>query len=1152
MEFTHLHVHTQYSLLDGSSKINEIVQRAKDLGMKALAITDHGVMYGVIDFYKAAKEVGIKPIIGCEVYVSPASRFDREVVHGEDRYYHLILLAKNNKGLENLTKIVSKGFVDGYYYRPRVDYEILTEYGEGLIALSACLAGEVPKLIARDEYEKAKEVALKNQRIFGEGNYFLELQDHGIYEQKKVNEVLIKLSKETGIGLVATNDVHYINAEDAVPHDILLCIQTAKKVNDKDRMRYEGGQFYLKSPEQMERLFSNIPEALENTNHIAELCNVEIEFGVTKLPEYEVPEGLGAGQYLRKLCFEGLNSRYENPDYSLTERMEYELGIIEKMGYIDYFLIVWDYINYAKKHDIPVGPGRGSAAGSIVAYALGITDVDPIKYKLLFERFLNPERVSMPDIDVDFCYERRQEVIDYVIRKYGKERVCQIITFGTLAARGVIRDVGRALDLPYALCDTIAKLVPTELGMTLEKALKQSKDLKDKYDTDPEIKNLIDLSMRLEGLPRHSSIHAAGVVISKKSVDEYVPIAKNSDGFITTQYTMTTLEELGLLKMDFLGLRTLTVIKDTLAQVKKNYGKDIDILKIDYEDEAVYAAISTGKTEGIFQLESAGMSSFMKELKPECFDDIIAGISLYRPGPMDFIPKYIKGKNERSNISYDCEELRPILESTYGCIVYQEQVMQIVRDLAGYTLGRSDLLRRAMSKKKSSVMEQERKNFVYGNEEENIKGCINNGISEFVAQKIFDEMIDFAKYAFNKSHAACYAFVSYQTAYLKHYYPREFMAALMTSVMDNTRKVSEYILSCKQMGIEIFPPDVNEGESRFSVSGKGIRFGLSAIKSIGKQAANEIIANREANGKFANLEDFISRLGTKEINKRSLESLVKAGALDSFNGNRRQKLFIIPELIDRKSKDSKAISGQMSLFDFGTDVQKDTFRVRLPELEEFSKADLLSFEKDMVGVYISGHPLDDYMEEIKAKTNACTLDFILDEESNETKLEDNASVSVGGIINSVSVKMTKTGQNMAFVVLEDIFSSIELVLFPKIFDKYRALLNEYEKVLVKGRASFGADENGKLIVDTLVKLGDKSCELWVQYKNKDSYDEDIANLLFDLGSEQGEAPVFIYLKEDKMKKCLGDNWKVNINDALVQRLKDRLGEANIKIVEKKF
>ena len=637
MEFTHLHVHTQYSLLDGSSKINEIVQRAKDLGMKALAITDHGVMYGVIDFYKAAKEVGIKPIIGCEVYVSPASRFDREVVHGEDRYYHLILLAKNNKGLENLTKIVSKGFVDGYYYRPRVDYEILTEYGEGLIALSACLAGEVPKLIARDEYEKAKEVALKNQRIFGEGNYFLELQDHGIYEQKKVNEVLIKLSKETGIGLVATNDVHYINAEDAVPHDILLCIQTAKKVNDKDRMRYEGGQFYLKSPEQMERLFSNIPEALENTNHIAELCNVEIEFGVTKLPEYEVPEGLGAGQYLRKLCFEGLNSRYENPDYSLTERMEYELGIIEKMGYIDYFLIVWDYINYAKKHDIPVGPGRGSAAGSIVAYALGITDVDPIKYKLLFERFLNPERVSMPDIDVDFCYERRQEVIDYVIRKYGKERVCQIITFGTLAARGVIRDVGRALDLPYALCDTIAKLVPTELGMTLEKALKQSKDLKDKYDTDPEIKNLIDLSMRLEGLPRHSSIHAAGVVISKKSVDEYVPIAKNSDGFITTQYTMTTLEELGLLKMDFLGLRTLTVIKDTLAQVKKNYGKDIDILKIDYEDKAVYAAISTGKTEGIFQLESAGMSSFMKELKPECFDDIIAG-SFTDPVPWTSFP----------------------------------------------------------------------------------------------------------------------------------------------------------------------------------------------------------------------------------------------------------------------------------------------------------------------------------------------------------------------------------------------------------------------------------------------------------------------------------------------------------------------------------
>ena len=1151
MDFTHLHVHTQYSLLDGSSKINEIVKRAKDLGMKALAITDHGVMYGIIDFYKAAKEQGIKPIIGCEVYVSPASRFDREVVHGEDRYYHLILLAKDNKGLENLTKIVSKGFVDGYYYRPRVDYEVLKEHSEGLIALSACLAGEVPKLIMRGEIEKAREIALKNKTIFGDGNYYLELQDHGIYEQKAVNEELIKISKDLDIPLVATNDVHYINAEDAVPHDILLCIQTGKKVSDKDRMRYEGGQFYLKSPEQMDRLFSYIPEALENTNKIAGLCNVEIEFGVTKLPEYDVPDNMSSEVYLRKLCYEGLDFRYDTIDDTLKERMEYELGIIEKMGYIDYFLIVWDYINYAKKHDIPVGPGRGSAAGSIVAYCLGITDVDPIKYNLLFERFLNPERVSMPDIDVDFCYERRQEVIDYVIRKYGKERVCQIITFGTLAARGVVRDVGRALDLPYSLCDTIAKLIPTEIGMNLEKALSVSKELKQKYDTDTEIKNLIDLSMKLEGLPRHSSIHAAGVVISKKSIDEYVPVAKNSDGSITTQYTMTTLEELGLLKMDFLGLRTLTVIKKTIDQVKKNYGKDIDILKIDYDDKAVYSSIATGKTDGVFQLESAGMASFMKDLKPECLDDIIAGISLYRPGPMDFIPKYIKGKNEKDSISYECEELKPILNSTYGCIVYQEQVMQIVRDLAGYTLGRSDLLRRAMSKKKSSVMEKERQNFIYGNTDENIKGCIANGIDEKVASKIFDEMIDFAKYAFNKSHAACYAFVSYQTAYLKYYYPLEFMAALMTSVMDNVNKVSEYILTCKQMGIDILPPDVNEGESEFSVSGNGIRFGLSAIKSIGKLAAEEIIRNRNSSGKFRDLEDFISRLGNKEVNKRSLESFVKAGALDCFEGNRKQKLLIIPELIDRKTKDSKAVSGQMSLFDFGNEEQKESFKLRLPEMEEFAKEDLLNFEKEMVGVYISGHPLDAYIERLKTKTTANTLDFIINEESMEAHLKENEKVIIGGLINNVSIKLTRNNDTMAFILLEDIFSNVEVIVFPKVYEKYKKLLENDAKILISGRASFNADENGKLVAENIFDLDEDSYELWIQYANREAYDEDVANLLLDFGSFQGETPVYIYLKEEKMKKYMGDNWKVDLNDKLLSILKNRFGEGNVKTVLKK-
>ncbi len=1150
MEFTHLHVHTQYSLLDGSSKIRDLVERAGDLGMKSLAITDHGVMYGIIEFYKAAKEVGIKPIIGSEVYVSPASRFDREVVHGEDRYYHLILLAKNNQGLENLTKIVSKGFVDGFYYRPRVDDEVLREYSEGLIALSACLAGEVPKLLLRGSYDKAKEAVLKNKAIFGENNYFLELQDHGIYEQKKVNEELIRLSRETGVPLVATNDVHYIRAEDAVPHDVLLCIQTGKKVSDEDRMRYEGGQFYLKSPEQMERLFSHIPEALENTMKIADRCNVEIEFGVTRLPEYAVEEGYTPSSYLRMLCYKGLVRRYGRMDKALKQRMDYELSVIENMGYIDYFLIVWDYIHYARQHGIPVGPGRGSAAGSIVAYSLGITDVDPIHYDLLFERFLNPERVSMPDIDVDFCYERRQEVIDYVIRKYGKERVCQIITFGTLAARGVIRDVGRALDLPYALCDTIAKLVPTEIGMTLEKALKVSKELAEKYEYEEQVRNLIDLSMKLEGLPRHSSIHAAGVVIGKKSIDEYVPVAKNADGSITTQFTMGTLEELGLLKMDFLGLRTLTVIQKTLEQVKKSDGRDIDMLKINYEDKAVYEMIGSGKTEGVFQLESAGMVSFMKELKPGCLDDIIAGISLYRPGPMDFIPKYIKGKNERESISYDCKELEPILRSTYGCIVCQEQVMQIVRDLAGYTLGRSDLLRRAMSKKKLSVMEKERQNFVYGNAEEGIAGCVAKGIPEAVAQKIFDEMTEFAKYAFNKSHAACYAFVSYQTAYLKYYYPLAFMAALMSSVMDHAGKVSEYILSCKQMGIAILPPDINEGESEFSVSGNGIRFGLSAIKSVGKGAAAEIIRNREENGRFLHLEDFVNRMGHKEVNKRTLESFVKAGALDSFEGNRKQKMLLIPELIDRKSKDSKAISGQMSLFDFGDSGQQESFRLQLPPVEEFSKADLLAFEKEMVGVYISGHPLDDYMEEIRAKANANTLDFVPDEESGEAKRQEGDKVSIGGLITQVSIKTTRTMQTMAFAELEDVFSTVELVVFPKIYEKYRGILQEDAKLLIRGKASFNADENGKIIVDEIQRLGEKTKELWIQYADKTAYEEDIGLLLASLGSAEGEVPVYIYLRQERMKRYLGDRWRVSLQKGVLESLQARMGEENVKLLAK--
>ena len=961
MAFTHLHVHTEYSLLDGSSKIKELVNRAKELNMDSLAITDHGVMYGVIDFYRAAKEAGIKPVIGCEVYVAPGSRFDRENVNGEDRYYHLVLLAENDTGYHNLMKIVSKGFVDGFYYKPRVDMEVLETYHEGIIALSACLAGEVPRYLARGLYEEAKKAAVKYRDIFGENNYFLELQDHGIPAQRTVNQGLVRMSQELNIPLVATNDSHYTFKEDAVPHDLLLCIQTGKKVTDENRMRYEGGQYYLKSEEEMAAVFPYAREALENTHRIAERCNVEIEFGVTKLPKYDVPEGYDAWSYLNKLCEDGFAERYPEDDGSLKERLHYELDVIHSMGYVDYFLIVWDFIHFAKSHGIMVGPGRGSAAGSIVAYCLAITDIDPVKYQLIFERFLNPERVSMPDIDVDFCFERRQEVIDYVVEKYGKDRVVQIVTFGTLAAKGVVRDVGRVLDLPYAKCDAIAKMIPGDLGMTLEKALKASPDLRNAYNEDEEVKYLIDMSMRLEGLPRHSSMHAAGVVISRESVDEYVPLSKAADGTITTQFTMTTLEELGLLKMDFLGLRTLTVIQNAVDQVKKNRGVAIDLKAIDYNDKAVLESIGTGKNDGVFQLESGGMKSFMKELKPENLEDIIAGISLYRPGPMDFIPKYLKGKNDKSSITYDCPQLEAILKPTYGCIVYQEQVMQIVRDLAGYTWGRSDLVRRAMSKKKGEVMERERQNFVYGNPEEGVTGCIHNGIDEKTANTIYDEMIDFAKYAFNKSHAAAYAVVSYQTAYLKYYYPMEFMAALMTSVIDNITKVSEYILSCRQMGMKILPPDINEGESGFSVHGDSIRYGLSAIKSVGKSVVAEIERERSERGYFTSLEDFVDRMSNKEVNKRTLESFIKSGALDSLPGTRKQKLLVSGQLLDQKNKEKKSVlEGQMSMFDFVAEEDKSSFRITFPNVGEFPKDELLAYEKEILGIYVSGHPIEAY------------------------------------------------------------------------------------------------------------------------------------------------------------------------------------------------
>ena len=1151
MSFAHLHVHTEYSLLDGSNKIKEYVARVKELGMNSAAITDHGVMYGVIDFYREARKQGINPILGCEVYVAPNSRFDREVTGGDDRYYHLVLLAENNEGYENLTKIVSKGFVEGYYYKPRVDKELLRTCHKGIIALSACLAGEVPRYLTKGMYEEAKDRALEYQELFGKGNYFLELQDHGIPDQQLVNQQLMKLSQETGIELVATNDVHYTYADDAKAHDILLCIQTGKKLSDENRMRYEGGQYYVKSEEEMAALFPYARQALENTQKIADRCSVEIEFGVTKLPKYDVPEGYTSWEYLQKLCYEGMDQRYRIPSQELKDRLAYELDTIRHMGYVDYFLIVWDFIKYAKDHGIAVGPGRGSAAGSIVSYCLGITTIDPIHYQLLFERFLNPERVSMPDIDVDFCYERRQEVIDYVMRKYGKDCVAQIVTFGTLAARGVIRDVGRVMDLPYAYVDSIAKMIPQELGITIDKALQMNPELRKLYESDETVTHLIDMAKRLEGLPRHCSMHAAGVVICQKPVEEYVPLSRAADGTITTQFIMTTLEELGLLKMDFLGLRTLTVIQNAVQLARKKQ-PDLQIDKIDYNDKAVLDYIGTGKTEGIFQLESGGMKNFMKELQPHSLEDVIAGISLYRPGPMDFIPQYIRGKNDRSSITYDCPQLEPILAPTYGCIVYQEQVMQIVRDLAGYTLGRSDLLRRAMSKKKAAVMEKERNTFVYGDEETGVPGCIKNGIDEQTANKIYDEMIDFAKYAFNKSHAAAYAVVSYQTAWLKYYYPVEYMAALMTSVIDNPTKVAEYIYVCRQMGIRILPPDINKGEADFSVDGGDIRYGLAAIKSIGRPVIRAIVNDRKELGEFRNLEDFITRISSRELmNKRLVENLIKAGALDVLGGTRKQFMSIYIQIVDHMQQEKKnSMVGQMSLFDMVSEEQKEEFQIRMPDVGEYTKENLLGFEKEVLGVYVSGHPLEPYEEEWRKVISATTADFQVDPEVGYTKVRDGAREIIGGIIAEKTVKHTKTNQMMAFLTVEDLFGTVEVVVFPRDYEKYRQYLEEDNKIFVKGRVSEEDDKASKLICEKILPFGQKKKELWIQFPDKETYLEEEAITYGYLADSEGNDEVMIYCEKEKIVKKLPANKNISINPQILSRLMNHFGENRVKVVEK--
>ena len=1201
MAFAHLHVHTEYSLLDGSNKIKEYVARVKELGMNSAAITDHGVMYGVIDFYKAAREAGIKPILGCEVYVAPRSRFDRELTGGEDRYYHLVLLAENNVGYANLMKIVSRGFTEGYYYRPRVDMEILSQFHEGIIALSACLAGEVQRCISRGLLEEARKTAKKYEDCFGKGNFFLEMQDHGLPEQRMVNTELLKMSRELEIPLVVTNDVHYTYDTDADSHDILLCLQTGKKLADEDRMRYEGGQYYVKSEEEMSELFPYAPEALENTQRIADRCNVEIEFGVTKLPRYEVPDGYDSWGYLNKLCEDGLLERYGDGSLpagdtgqTLRERLDYELSVIRTMGYVDYFLIVWDFINYARENGIPVGPGRGSAAGSIVSYCLKITNIDPIRYNLLFERFLNPERVSMPDIDIDFCFERRQEVIDYVGRKYGSDKVVQIVTFGTLAAKAVIRDVGRVMDLPYSFVDSIAKLVPKELNITLDLALEKNPELRSLYQDNEQVKYLIDMCRRLEGLPRNTSMHAAGVVICQKSADEFVPLSRGSDGSVTTQFTMTTLEELGLLKMDFLGLRTLTVIHDAVEFVEKSCGKRIDIDQIDYNDPKVLASIGTGKTEGVFQLESGGMKNFMKDLRPQNLEDIIAGISLYRPGPMDFIPKYIAGKNNHSAVNYACPQLEPILAPTYGCIVYQEQVMQIVRDLGGYTLGRSDLVRRAMSKKKQAVMEKERANFIYGNPEEGVPGCIAKGIDEKTADGIYEDMMDFAKYAFNKSHAACYAVVAYQTAYLKYYYPVEFMAALMTSVIDNPKKVSEYILLCRSMNIRLLPPDINEGEIGFSVSGDSIRYALTAIRGVGRPVMESILEERAARGPFSNLKDFITRLADKEINKRVIESFIKAGAMDSLGGTRKQFMSVYVQILDQITRDKKSnLAGQITLFDLADESRKEEFDFHMPDVGEYTKEMRLAFEKEVLGIYVSGHPLEEYQQLWEKNITNTTNDFMLDEETGSAGVADQSAVIVGGMIADKTIKYTKNDAVMAFLNLEDLVGNVDVIVFPKDYERCSAMLQEDSKVFIKGRAAVDEDRDGRVILEQIVTFeeaaqaagqplfkdrvfsrqrpgrgwsgaGDRGAQkgipgraggglpkgIWIQFPDCGAYQAREQELLHALADSNGQDDVVVYLKDTKNYKVLSLKRRVCADQALVEKLAEIFDRENVKIVGK--
>jgi len=1085
--FVHLHIHSEYSLLDGANRIKDLPIRAKELGMDAIALTDHGSMFGTIDFYKACKANGIKPIIGCEVYVAPRSRKDKDP-NLDARYNHLILLAKNNDGYKNLAKLVSLGYTEGFYYKPRIDKEALEQYHENLICCSACLAGEVNQAILKNNMEEAKKVALWFKKLFGE-DYYLEIQNNGIKEQVLVNQKLIELSRELDIPLVATNDAHYLKREDAYNHEVLLCIQTGKKMSDEDRMKFETDELYVKSPEEMSDYFKNVPEAIENTVKIAEKCNVEFEFGHTILPNYDVPEEFETHyDYLKKLCDDGIKNRYgENPTKEILERAEFEMNVINQMGYVDYFLIVWDYIHYAKTHNIPVGPGRGSGAGSIVAYAIEITDIDPIKYGLIFERFLNPERISMPDFDVDFCYEKRDQVIDYVCRKYGHDHVSQIITFGTMSARMVIRDVGRVLDVPYAETDKIAKMVPNELHITIKKAMEQNRELRDLYEQNSDMKKMLDIAMALEGMPRQASTHACGIVITKDPVVDYVPLYRRDD-IISTQYIMTTLEELGLLKMDFLGLRTLTVIQDTIELVKANRGIDVEFDK-DMNDSKVYKLWQDGNSVGIFQFESQGMTNFMKELKPDCLEDIIAGVSLYRPGPMDQIPRYIANKKDPEHAVYTHPALKPILEVTYGCMVYQEQVMQIVRDLAGYSLGRADLVRRAMGKKKLDVMAKERENFIHGQVDENgniiIKGCVRNGIDEKSANKIFDEMAEFAKYAFNKSHAACYAVVAYRTAYLKAYYPVEFMAAMLNSFLGNLDKIPAYTEECKRLNIQILKPDINKSYTKFTVDGDKIRFGLGSVKNVGTSAVDEIVAERDRNGQFKDFTDFCERIQETNVNKKCIESLIKAGAFDEFNETRRTLMESFESILDTiTSSNKKELEGQVNMFDLGGSDSKE-MKYTFKEFPEYSRKELLFMEKEMLGLYISGHPLDNIRHQIEMQTNINSFQMRQMENTDEIgeeirqEIKDGQMVKYAGIITKIKKKYTKNNKLMAFLTVEDLYGPTEIILFESAYQNCANVLMEDNIVLVNGRLSVREDEETKIVANQITEFATKKKSIFI-------------------------------------------------------------------------